>query len=89
MARRLTLSMVQNASPSHHQSAKRLQGAGVYTECIANEKKNDQTDSAVTTVLIHAKRVAFSAKKRRTEASMAKDDDVLKNLVDDHQECQL
>jgi hypothetical protein len=39
--------------------------------------------------LIHAKRVAFAAKKIRTVASTMKDEDVLNNLRNGHQECQL
>jgi hypothetical protein len=39
--------------------------------------------------LIHAKSVAFAAKKRRTVASTVKDEDVFNNLHNGHQECQL
>jgi hypothetical protein len=59
--------------------------AVVLTDCIVSKKKSAQNNSAITNVLIHAKRVAFAAKKIMTEASMAKDDDVLNNLLDDHQ----
>jgi hypothetical protein len=63
--------------------------AAVLSECIFNAKKNDQTDSAIRTVMINAKKVAFASKRRIIEASMAKGDAVLKHLVDDHIECQL
>jgi hypothetical protein len=64
--------------------------AAVYrTDCIVSAKKSDQNDSAATTVLIHAKSVTFAAKKRRTVALTVKDEDVLNNLRNNHQECQL
>jgi hypothetical protein len=75
----------------NHQAAlaAEVRAAAVLTEFIVNAGKNVQTDSAVTTVLINVKRVVFTAKKKITEASMDKDGDMLKNLVDDHRECQL
>jgi hypothetical protein len=63
--------------------------AAYLTDCIVSAKKSAQNDSAATTVLIHEKSVAFAAKKRRTEASTAMDEDVLNNLHNGHQECQL
>jgi hypothetical protein len=61
----------------------------ILTDCIVSSNKSAHIDSAVTTILINGKRVAFAAKKRRTVASMANDDDVLNNLLNGHQECQL
>jgi hypothetical protein len=63
--------------------------AAILTDCIVSAKKSAQNDSAATTVLIHAKIVAFAYKKRRTVASTAKDEDVINNLRNGHQECQL
>jgi hypothetical protein len=75
----LTLSKRQAALVAEAQTA------SVLTDCIASAKKSANIDSVVTTVLVHAKRVAFAAKKRRTEASMDKDDDVLNNLLNVNQ----
>jgi hypothetical protein len=77
----LTLSKCQVALFAESRSAS--------AQCIVNAKKNAQTGSDINTVMINAKMVAFAAKKRRTEASMDKDYDVLKNVVDDHREFQL
>jgi hypothetical protein len=76
---------------SYHQAAlvAEARAAAVLTDCIVSAKKSAQNDSAVTTVLIHAKSVAFAAKKRQTVASTVNDEDVLNNLRNGHQECQL
>jgi hypothetical protein len=63
--------------------------SAVLTDCIVSAKKSAHNDSAATNVLIHAKSVAFAAKKRRTVASTVKDEDVLNNLRNGHKECQL
>jgi hypothetical protein len=63
--------------------------AAILTDCIVIANKSAQIDSVITTVLMHAKRVAFAAKKRRMEASMAKDDGVLNDLLDYHKYFQL
>jgi hypothetical protein len=76
---------------SNHQAAlvAEARAAAVMTDCIVSANKSAQNDSAATTVLIHANIVPFAAKKRRTVASTMKDEDVLNNLLNGHQECQL
>jgi hypothetical protein len=81
----------KSLTSSKHQAAlvAEARAAAVLSDYIVSAKKSYQISSAITTVLIHAKRVAFAAKKRMTEASMANDDDVLNNLRNGHQECQM
>jgi Cu/Ag efflux protein CusF len=63
--------------------------AAVLTSCIVSAKKSAQIDSAITYVLIHVKRVACADNRRRTVALTVKDEDILNNLRNGHQECQL
>jgi hypothetical protein len=87
----INVTKYKSLTSSNHQTALVVEArvAAVLTDCIVSANKSAHIDSTVTTVLIHAKRVAFAAKKRRTVASTVKDEDVLNNLHNGHQECQL